>query len=105
MQGGQDLADDATPVLERFADRLLAIIERLDALVGSNDRGLDGAHALGRFDQLGVELAAVAGNRFDVALEFCLVLERAPLLTAQRIELLIALLERIETNRLSRRRT
>jgi hypothetical protein len=99
------LADDATPILERFADRLLAIVERLDALVGPNDRGLNGAHALGRFNQLGVELAAVTGNRFDIALELRLVLERPPLLTAQSVKLLIALLERVESNRLSRRRT
>jgi hypothetical protein len=77
LQRSQDLADDATPLLERFADCLLAIVERLDALVGLNDRGLDGAHAVGRFDQLSIELAAVAGNRFDVALELGLVLERA----------------------------
>jgi len=33
---------DATPLLERFFDRLLAIVERLDALVGLNNAALDG---------------------------------------------------------------
>src|SRR6185295_14945680 len=50
-------------------------------------------NARGGIDKLLVELAAVVADRFDFALELGLVLQGTALLGAQRLELLLALLD------------
>src|SRR5439155_7435359 len=108
LQRRQHFGDDAAPAIERFAQRLLALVQRQQAVFGLRDLLLDVAHAGGDFDHLAIELAAVVADRFDLTLETGLVAECLPLFGADGGELLVALLEIVEigwrTWRLRRRR-
>src|SRR5262249_23441407 len=96
LQGRQHLGNDAAPLLERCPQRLLPLVEWPHALLPLGDSLLDASDASGAFDKLLIELAPVVGDRFDLALEPGLVLEGASLLVAQRLELFLVLLERVE---------
>src|SRR2546429_9264513 len=63
LQRRQHFGDDATPAIERFAQRLLALVQRQQAVFGLRDLPLDVAHAGGDFDHLAIELAAVVAGR------------------------------------------
>jgi len=54
------------PLLERFFDRLLAIVERLGCARWLNNRGLDARTRSADSIRLSVELAAVAGQSISI---------------------------------------
>jgi len=95
LQRRQHLGDGAAPSFERGAQLPFALVERLEPVFGLSDRGFHVAHAGGRVDQLLIELAPVVPDRFDLALEAGLVLDRLFLLGADGCEFLLALLERV----------
>jgi hypothetical protein len=64
--------------------------------MGFCDSVLDGGNARGRFDDLLVELAPIVAHELDLALELRLLFQGLALLGAQRLELLVALLEAVE---------
>ena len=97
LQRRQELGDEVAALLQRAAQRLLALVERLDARLGFCDSVLDGGNARGRFDDLLVELAPIVAHELDLALELRLLFQGLALLGAQRLELLVALLEAVET--------
>ena len=96
LQRRQHFGNHLAPTVERPAQGLLAVVERREAFLALADLLLDGAHAGGGIDQVLVELASVVADRFDVALELGLVVQRLALLGADRVEFLIALLQGVE---------
>ena len=97
LQRRQHFGDGVAPFRQRCPQRLLPVVERADALVRLRDLVLHATDAGRGVDDLLIELAPVVADRLDLALEPCLVLGRLALLGAQRLELLVALLDRIET--------
>ena len=83
----------------RFAQRLFPV-EAVQPVLGLGDLVLDRAHACGGVDQLRSELAAIVADRVDLALEARLGLQRLALLGTDIGQILLALLERVETARL-----
>ena len=66
---GQHLADDGAAAVERFADIVFAVVERLEALLRRLDLGFDATQAGGGVDQVLRQLAAVDADLLDLALE------------------------------------
>ena len=74
----------------------LVVVERLEPRFGRRDLRFDVADAAGGVDQVLVELAAVGADLLDLALERGLGLDRLALRIARGLEVLVALLERVE---------
>ena len=79
--------------------RLLPVVERADTLLRQGDPVLHAADAGRGVDELLVELAPVVSELLDLALEQRFVLGCLALLGAQHLELLVALLDRVEAGR------
>jgi hypothetical protein len=104
LQRGQDFRSDLPAALERRAELCFALVERYEAALDRGNLAFDAAHARRHVDQLPVELAAVVADGFDFALELAFGLARLLLIGADRLQLLIALFERVEHARACRRR-
>ena len=66
MQGGEHFCEQRTASLERFADRALVFIERLQSRLACGNTLLDHAHARGGIDQLLIQFPPVAGDGVDL---------------------------------------
>ena len=99
LQGRKHLGNEVAALLQRGAQRLLAVVERRETRLRLRDPLFHGGDARGGVDDLLVELAAIVADELDLALELCLFLQRLALLGAQRLELLVALLEAVEADR------
>ncbi len=82
LQRRQHLADDGAAAVERFADIVFAVVERLEALLRRLDLGFDAAQPRGGVDQVLRQFAAVGADLLDLALEGGLGLGRFALLVA-----------------------
>jgi hypothetical protein len=80
LQRGEHLGNEIVPLLQRNTQRLLAVLERLQAFLRLCDSLLHHRHPRGGIDDLLVEFAAVVSNLLDLALEPCLFFERLALL-------------------------
>ena len=87
------------PPLQRFAQHLFALVERLEPFLDFPDRIFQLANPRRRIDELLIEQAAVIADCFDLALEPRLVLERALLLGTDRFKLLVALFDSVRGRR------
>ena len=83
------------PSSERRRVRSLRV-ERFEPRLRRRDLGLDGAQARGGVDQALVELAAVAADLLDLALDRGFGFGGFALRAAQRFEFFVALLEQVE---------
>ncbi len=92
LQRGEDFGDGAAAVVERFAERLLPLIERRQTRPRGVDIGLDVADFCGGVDELLIELAAVLAQHRDFGPQLELALRGIALAGERRIEVLIALL-------------
>jgi hypothetical protein len=99
LQRRQHLGNEGASLLQRCLQRLLVVVERFDPLLGLGDPLFHGDDPRRGLDDLLIEFAPVVADRFDLALELGLVLERPALLAAEDFELLVALLEGIEAGR------
>ena len=97
LQRRQHLGDEAAPLLQRGPQRLLLVVERIETLLRLRRALLHVDDAGGGLDDLLIEFSPVVPDRLDLALELGLVLENPALLGAKLFELLVALLERVET--------
>ena len=95
LERRQHFADDIAPARERGADRRFLRIERLQARLGVGHFGLDLAQLGGGVDERLVELAAIIADLLDLTLDLGLGLGRFLLLIAQRLELVVVLLEQV----------
>ena len=97
LQRGQHLGDGGAAAAERLADAALAVVERLEARLGFGDRGLRRSRSrAAAVDQRLIELAAVLADGVDLALEPACGFGGLLLLDADRLELLVALAQRVE---------
>ena len=95
LQRREDFDDGGAALVERFANGDFLLVERLEPRPRRLDVGLDVAHARRGIDQLLVERAPIVADRLDLAPELGLAFRRCAFLRADRIEFLIALLERV----------
>ena len=96
LQRGQHLGDGGAAAFERLAERALAVVQRLEPRLGLGDPVFGVAQPRGAVDQGLVELAAVLADGVDLVLELGFGFGGLPLLGADRLELLVALAQRIE---------
>ena len=96
LKRGQHLADDGAAAVERFADIVLAVVERLEALLRGSDLGFEAAQTAGGIDQVLRQLAAVGADLFDLAIEGGLGFCGLALTLARGLEFLVVSLEGIE---------
>ena len=99
LQRRQHLGHDRRAVFQRLPQRLLAHVERPQPLLRVGHLRLHGADARRRVDQLLVELTAIVADRFDLALELGLRLDRLFLLGLDGFEILAVLLQGFEPRR------
>ena len=69
LQHGQNVGDDAAPILERAAQGVGAGVEGREAFVGRDDLPFRLLHLCGRVDQGGVEPRPVGAIRLDVGFD------------------------------------
>src|SRR5262249_44846776 len=99
--------DRGLPAVERLAQSLFIVVERLEADLRRLDFRFDAAQARRGVDQILVELAAVGADLLDLAFDRGLGIRRLALLAVQLFEILVVLLEQVELDagrRLLRRR-
>src|SRR5439155_21453195 len=99
LQGGEHLGNEVVALLQGNAQRLLAVVQRGQTRLGLLDSVFHGADARGRLEYLLIEFSAVVADELDLSLELCLLLQDLSLLGAERLELLVALLEAVEACR------
>ncbi len=104
LQSGEYFDDHAASLVERFLKDLFAVVERLQARLRRIDLRLDVADARRRFDELLIKRPPILAERLDLQPELGLAVCRLTLLGADRIKLLVVLLERIFGRRGARRR-
>ncbi|MBN9445372.1 MAG: hypothetical protein J0I67_00500, partial [Bosea sp.] len=69
LQGGEHLADQPAPALERAPDRGLAVLEQGEPLLERGDAGLGALRLGGGLEQRGIEAGAVGSDAGDLGLE------------------------------------
>src|SRR6185312_7464152 len=95
LERRQHFPDDAAAALERRTNCRFLRVERLQTRLGVGDLGFDLAQFCRAVDQRLVELAPVVADLLDLALDLGFGLGRLLLLLAQRLELFVALLQRV----------
>src|SRR5438093_10769429 len=99
LQGDEHLGNEVVALLQGNAQRLLAVVQRRQTRLGLLDSVFHGADARGRLEYLLIEFSAVVADELDLSLELCLLLQDLSLLGAERLELLVVLLEAVEADR------
>src|SRR5947209_7172500 len=99
LQRREHLGNDVVALLQGNAQRLLAVVQRRQTRLGFLDSVLHDPNARGRVEYLLIELPAVVADELDLSLELCLLLQDLSLLGAERLQLLVALLEVVEAYR------
>src|SRR4029079_17497629 len=98
LQRRKHFRNGIVPLLQGNAQRLLAVLQRLQARLRLPNAVFHRGNARCGVDDLLVELATIVADLLDLALELGLVLKRAALLRTQLFELLVALLELVESS-------
>ena len=69
LERGQHFADQLATALQRFADAVFRLVERLEAILGRRDFGFNVPQATGCIDQILIELSTVGADLVDLTLE------------------------------------
>ena len=96
LQCRQHLGEHGAALHQGAAKARLVRIERLQPRFGGGDLCFQRAHALRRCDQVLIELAPVGGDRLDLTGEGGLRFRRFALFGADRVEVAVALFQRID---------
>ncbi len=96
LQGGENFHDDVAALVKRLAEQFFLLVERDEARSRGVDISLDAANACSRGDEVLIEFASVLTERLDLETQLGLALDGIALFRQGGIEVLIALLERVD---------